>query len=107
MVIAPRVTIKGRILRLATSRPVAVPSAAVARTASAAAAAGPDPDLRIEATRTVVSATIEPTERSMPPAIMTSVMPEAAMPTTTVCRAIVTRFCVLPNVLGLRTIKIA
>ena len=44
-------------------------------------------------TTTVESATVEPTERSMPPSRMTSVMPIAAIPTTTVCRAIVVRFC--------------
>ena len=39
--------------------------------------------------RTVTSATVEPTERSIPPAIMMIVMPSAAVPTITVCTAIV------------------
>ena len=38
---------------------------------------------------TVTSATVEPTERSIPPAIMIIVMPRAAMPTITVWTAIV------------------
>ena len=41
------------------------------------------------AMQTVTSATVEPTERSIPPAIMMIVMPRAAMPTITVCTAIV------------------
>ena len=38
---------------------------------------------------TVTSATVEPTERSIPPEIMMIVMPRAAVPTITVCTAIV------------------
>ena len=38
---------------------------------------------------TVTSATAEPTERSIPPEIMMSVIPSAAVPTITVCTAIV------------------
>ena len=41
------------------------------------------------AMQTVTSATVEPTERSIPPAIMMIVMPRAAVPTITVCTAIV------------------
>ena len=38
---------------------------------------------------TVTSATVEPTDRSIPPEIMIIVMPSAAVPTITVCTAIV------------------
>ena len=48
---------------------------------------------------TVVSATIEPTDRSMPPATITIVMPSAAMQTIAVCRAISSR---LPGAKKLR-----
>ena len=41
--------------------------------------------------RPCVSATIEPTDRSIPPATMTIVMPSAAMQTIAVCRAISSR----------------
>ena len=41
------------------------------------------------AMQTVTSATVEPTERSIPPAIMMIVMPRAAVPTITVWTAIV------------------
>ena len=41
------------------------------------------------AMQTVTSATVDPTERSIPPAIMMIVMPSAAVPTITVCTAIV------------------
>ena len=40
---------------------------------------------------TVVSATTEPTERSMPPDTMTIVMPSATVQTIAVCRAISSR----------------
>ena len=54
----------------------------------------------MRAMTTVVSATDDPTERSIPPDTMTIVMPAAAMPTTTVCRAIVTRLMGRANVSG-------
>ena len=38
--------------------------------------------------QTVTSATVDPTERSIPPAIMMMVMPSAAVPTITDCTAI-------------------
>ncbi len=39
--------------------------------------------------QTVTRAMVEPTERSIPPAIMMRVMPSAAVPTIIVCTAIV------------------
>ncbi len=44
------------------------------------------------AMQTVTSATVEPTDRSIPPAIMMRVMPRAAVPTITVWTAIVRPF---------------
>ena len=49
---------------------------------------------------TVLSATIEPTERSIPPAIMTSVIPIAAMPTIVVWRAMVSTVSKLQSLCG-------
>ena len=46
---------------------------------------------------TVTRATIEPTERSIPPAIMMIVMPSAAVPTMTVWTAIVRQLYRLRN----------
>ena len=44
---------------------------------------------------TVVSATTEPTDRSMPPDTMTIVMPSAAVQTIAVCRAMSSRLAPL------------
>ena len=49
----------------------------------------PVPDLRHKATMTEVMATMEPTDRSMPPRTMTRVIPSAAVPTMAVCLAMV------------------
>ena len=46
---------------------------------------------------TVLSAMIEPTDRSMPPATITTVMPSAAMQTIAVCRAISSRLAGAKN----------
>ncbi len=50
------------------------------------------------AMHTVTSATVEPTERSIPPAIMMIVMPRAAVPTITVWTAIVRQLSTVRNV---------
>ena len=47
--------------------------------------------------QTVTSATVEPTDRSIPPAIMMIVMPRAAVATITDCTAIV---CQLSSVMN-------
>ena len=80
---------KGAMRSLATKRPQAVPLAAAAPTPASTATPGPEPARRVAATTTVVNATTEPTDRSMPPLTMTRVMPTAHSPTTVVCRAIV------------------
>ncbi len=49
------------------------------------------------AMHTVTSATVEPTERSIPPAIMMIVMPRAAVATMTVCTAIVRQLSAVKN----------
>ena len=74
------------------SVPLVSPVRAPANIAMTIAAAGPPPApplLSTSATTTDVIATIEPTERSMPPRMMTSVMPSAAVPTMAVCLAMV------------------
>ena len=50
------------------------------------------------AIHTVTSATVEPADRSIPPAIMISVIPRAAMPTITVWTAIVRQLSTVRNV---------
>ena len=47
----------------------------------------------MSAMQTVTSATVDPTERSIPPAIMMIVMPSAAVATITDCTAIVCQLC--------------
>ena len=65
------------------------------------------PVRRASAITTVVSATSEPTERSMPPWTITNVMPTAATATTTVWRVIVSRFTTPRNVSGASTPNVA
>ncbi len=74
------------------SRPLTTPQSAAAATAPSAATAGRGAVCAAaRAITTVVSAMTDPTERSMPPATITTVMPIAAMQTIAVCRAISSR----------------
>ncbi len=54
-----------------------------------AAGIGRPASLMSVARTTVTSATAEPTDRSIPPAIITAVIPSAAIPTMTACTAII------------------
>ena len=74
-----------RVIKFPLAKPVSAPAAVAARIATS----GPLPPTSTKATMTDVMATIEPTDRSMPPRMMTRVMPRAAVPTIAVCRAIV------------------
>ena len=70
---------KGAMRRRATSAPDAAPlRAAAADAGEDREAAATRPALSVAATTTVVKATAEPTDRSMPPLTMTRVMPTAA-----------------------------
>jgi len=69
-------------------------------TAARAAAAGDQPRASSDASVTVASAIWEPTERSMPPLTITSVIPSAAVATTAVCRSMVSAFAPVANCAG-------
>ena len=75
---------KGAMRARATRTPHAVPQAVAARTPARHDASGPCPARRRLATTTVVKATEDPTERSMPPLTMTKVMPMDPSATTAV-----------------------
>ena len=96
-VIAPSVTTNGMSRNRPTQTPISAPIAVATATATMTATKGLEPPFRSRATITVVSATSEPVERSMPPVTMTSVIPRAQIATTTLCRLIVSRFCVRRN----------
>ena len=66
------------------SDPLISPMTPPARIVSATASAGGNPFSRRVAARTLVSATVEPALRSMPPLTITSVMPSAPSATMTV-----------------------
>ncbi len=96
---------KGVTRRPVIKAPLTRPVSAATTTPPSAAVTGPWPLLRSEAITTVASATAEPTERSMPPRITTSVIPTEHRPRATVCRAMVTRLTGRANVSGTRTTK--
>ena len=81
----PRVTMKGTTRKRVINSPLSNPNRAQTNTAVTAAARGPNPVLfNNQAITTVPRATTEPTERSIPPEMITSVMPRAAIPTMVV-----------------------
>jgi hypothetical protein len=84
MVIAPSVTTNGEILAEAMRTPARAPHSAATTIPVSEAVTGPAPPLSRLAMTTVVSATDEPTDRSMPPETMTMVIPADATATTTV-----------------------
>ncbi len=100
MHIAPSVTMNGAIRSDVMSSPATRPTEEATRIPAAAAVTLPAPARSMEATTTVVSATEEPTERSIPPCTMTNVMPTEAMATITVWRAMVMKFADRANVSG-------
>ena len=87
----PRVTMKGTTRSRVMRMPLASPQAAAAATPPSADRSGLTSRLSNSAMTTVLSAMIEPTERSMPAATMTMVMPRAAVQTIAVCRAMSSR----------------
>jgi hypothetical protein len=97
----PSVMMKGVTRSRVMSSPVSSPPRAETPMPASAADQGSAPWRKSHATTTVVSATPEPTDRSIPPWIITTVMPTAVIATTTVWRAMVTRFCVPAKVSGL------
>src|SRR5438045_4947970 len=77
---------KGGILSAAIATPFASPHAAPAANAAAMPATTGAPFVRANAHATPASAIIEPTERSIPPETITTVMPIAMIVMTAVCR---------------------
>ena len=73
-------TTRRRVMARPLTRPTSPPVAIAARTASD----GAQPSRRARAHRTPVSAIVEPTARSIPPATMTRVIPIAPIATMTV-----------------------
>ena len=88
----PSVTMNGGMRRVAIIRPFAQPHRAPHKT-PARMPAGTDPVSTIVIVpSTPEHARMEPTDRSMPPDTMTSVMPSAMMLITAVCRMTLARF---------------
>ena len=79
------------------STPFISPHSAPAAIAPAAATSGHDPSRSSCAVTTVLSAMTDPTDKSIPPATITIVMPSAATHTIAVWRAMSSRLAGLKN----------
>ena len=87
----PNVTMNGGIFRLVIMKPLANPQTKPASTPAAMpSSTDPLPTIVI-VPMTPANARIEPTDKSMPPATMTRVMPRAIMLITAVCRTTLDR----------------
>ena len=75
---------KGVMRRPAMAAPLTRPMAPPVATTASSTATGPQPCWISRAPTTLVRATAEPTDRSMPPLTMIIVMPSAPMATITV-----------------------
>ncbi len=80
----PRVAMNGTTRRRVMARPLTRPTSPPVAIAAATARDGAQPSRRARAQRTPVSAIVEPTARSIPPATMTRVIPIAPIATMTV-----------------------
>src|SRR3954471_814014 len=87
--IVPSVTMNGTTLSRVTSVPLIVPAHRPVAAPAIAAIDGVHPFRNASAVITEDSAMTDPTDRSMPPATITNVMPIAPRPTITVWAAIV------------------
>jgi hypothetical protein len=110
--IIPSVMMKGARRRRVTSAPLTTPINMPTAIPPTTASAGDTPPVTIGrpvtgsgtlcGMRTLMltqtTATAEPTERSIPPAMMISVMPSAAMPTTAVWRRMSSKLSTVKNV---------
>ncbi len=85
----PSVTMNGVRSSRVMSSPMRAPHAEPAATPPSAATSGGTFCFKSSAIATVQSAMFEPMERSMPPEMMISVMPSAAVPTTAVCSSMI------------------
>ena len=87
-----RVTIKDWILKRVVTNPLIMPASAPMLRTSATVGSVPSPARIInEAAPTAQSASTAPTDRSMPPIRMTSVMPMAMMPFSEAKRTMLSR----------------
>ena len=81
----PSVAMNGTTRRRVTTSPFTRPTRPPSGTAASTAIEGARPPRSSSAQRTPVRAIAEPTERSIPPPTITSVMPRAPIATITVC----------------------
>ena len=81
----PSVAMNGTTRRRVMTTPLTTPTSAPTRMPATTAKMTGSPALMPSAVTTPVSAIVEPTERSIPPLMMMSVMPIAPMATITVC----------------------
>ena len=101
----PKVTMNGESRRPVTSPPMITPHRPPSITTAPAAARGDQPWARSVASPTVARAICDPTDRSMPPLAITSVMPRAAVPTTAVCSSMISTLAAVGNCRGLSAEK--
>ena len=87
----PSVMMKGISFSFVISKPFAAPHRPPTRMPAQAAAQGDQPASSSRATTTVDNAITEPALKSMPPAMMISVIPSAPAVTITLCVSTVTR----------------
>ena len=87
----PSVVMNGLMRARATSRPLIRPAPAPVINAAAMPSRGQPVRVAVIAPSTAARPIVEPTERSMPPAMMTSASPSATIPTTEISRATLNR----------------
>src|SRR5664280_2374272 len=108
MIMEAKVAMNGGMSPLATLNPLNAPIAAPTRTgARIATARACSPGWARLAAITPVKATMEPTDRSMPPDRITNIMPVARMPLMEACLMIPIRFWGRAKALGERTTSAA
>ena len=103
-VIEPSVIINGGKSPMATPIPFTMPTARPASIATTSGTISGRSPLPSSAARMPVNATVEPTDISNPPAIMTNIMPNARMPLMEACLRMLTRLFGLMK-LGFRMVS--
>src|SRR5690625_5002383 len=98
MVRPARVTMNGAIRPYATNTPLKAPSSTPVRRPSSIARMGSTPATALPAAIAPAKASSEPTDRSMPAPMITTVMPKASSAFTVICRS---TFMMLPTVRNL------
>ncbi len=106
IVIVPRVTMNGGIFPYATLAPLKHPTnAPITAERMIGTINGYSPGCAKVAAITPVSATIDPTDRSIPPDTMTNIIPMARIPLMEACLRMFTRLAGLANAFGDRIIN--